>query len=252
MSVQPLVSIITISRNSERTIRRTIESVLAQSYPRCEYIIVDGASTDGTISIIKEYGSKIAALISEPDSGISDAFNKGIKISKGTYVQFINADDILPPDKIAHSMKIFDVHPDAAFVFGDIIKRSIDGREEIVSGDPTYARSIRFVMNRVNHPTMVVKKELFDRFGYFKLQWKIAMDYDWILRIHNAGMHGVYSSNIVVITESGGISDSSRFLAFKECRNISIYHGINPILAHCYYWARIIKHIILSISGIRS
>jgi glycosyltransferase involved in cell wall biosynthesis len=204
------------------------------------------------VSIAKEYGSKISALISEPDNGISDAFNKGIHLSKGSFVQLINADDIVPPEKIAHSIETFGKNPGAAFVFGDIIKRSIDGSESVVKGDPHYSRSIRLVMNRVNHPTMLVKKEIYNRYGYFDLQWKIAMDYDWILRIHNAGMVGVYSSDIVVIMESGGISDSDRIRAFKECREISLRHGRNPILAYGYYFARVCKHRILSLAGVRS
>jgi glycosyltransferase involved in cell wall biosynthesis len=252
VSTQPLVSVITISRNSGRSIRRTIESVLAQTYSNIEYIVIDGGSSDRTVSIAKEYGSRISTLISEPDNGISDAFNKGIRLSKGKFIQLINADDILPSGKIAHSIEAFEKYPDAAFVFGDIIKRSIDGSESVVKGDPHYIRSIRFVMNRVNHPTMLVKKEMYDRFGYFDLQLKIAMDYDWILRIHNAGMIGAYSSEIVVITESGGISDADRMRAFKECRDISLRHGVNPILAYSYYSARIFKHIILSLAGVRS
>lgn len=252
MNDRPLVSVVTISRNSERTIRRTIDSVLAQTYHNIEYIIIDGGSTDGTVSIVKEYGQKISTFISEQDNGISDAFNKGIRLSKGEYIQLINADDVLAPDKIMCSLETFEKYPNAAFVFGDIIKRTNNGKETRIQGDAKYARSIRYVMNRVNHPTMLVKKKLYDNFGLFDPQWKTAMDYDWILRIHNAGMIGAYSSAIVVITESGGISDTNRFVAFKECRQISVHHGMHPILAQFYYYARAIKHIILSLTGVRS
>ena len=251
MNAMPLVSVITVCLNAEKTIRRTIESVIGQSYSSIEYIIVDGGSTDATMSIIKEYGDRIAKAISEKDSGIGDAFNKGINVSTGVYLQFINADDILQPQKIEYSVRVLQENPDAAFVFGDIIKINEKGDGVRISGDPLYARSISYVMNRVNHPTMMVKRSLFAHYGLFDPQWRIAMDYDWILRIHRSGLKGVYSSDIVVQTQSGGISDAQRFRAFRECRDISIHHGKNRIFAYCYYGMRILKHLILKTVGAR-
>ncbi len=251
MNTPPLVSVITVCLNAEKTIRRTIESVIGQSYSSIEYIIVDGGSTDATSTIIKEYNDKIAKTISEKDSGIGDAFNKGIAVATGEFLQFINADDVLLPQKIEYSVRIFQENPDAAFVFGDIIKINEKGDGLRISGDPFYARSISYVMNRVNHPTMMVKRSLFTRFGVFDKQWRVAMDYDWILRIHRAGLRGVYSSDIVVQTQSGGISDAQRLRAFRECRDISIHHGKNRIFAYCYYGMRIMKHIILKTVGAR-
>jgi glycosyltransferase involved in cell wall biosynthesis len=251
MNAIPLVSVITVCLNAEKTIRRTIESVIGQSYPSIEYIIVDGGSTDATLTIVKEYGGKIAKTISGKDSGIGDAFNKGIAVATGEYVQFINADDVLHPQKIEHSVRVLKNHPDAAFAFGDIIKVSEKGGGTRIYGDPLYARSLSYVMNRVNHPTMIVQRSLFTRYGSFDPQWRIAMDYDWILRIHKAGVKGVYSSDIVVETQSGGISDAQRMSAFRECRDISIHHGKSRIFAYFYYGMRIIKHLILKIVGVR-
>lgn len=251
MNPTPLVTVITICLNSEKTIRRTIESVLRQTYPSVEYIVVDGGSSDGTLNIIKEYTPKIARLISEKDGGISDAFNKGITAASGDYIQFINADDILHPNKIERSVKALQDHPAASFIFGDIIKKDATGIGTRIPGDPHYARSISFVMNRVNHPTMLVQRSLFQDYGLFDARWKTAMDYDWILRIHKAGKRGVYSADVIVQTESGGISDAQRLLAFRECRDISIRHGKNRIFAYCYYGMRLMKHLILKTVGAR-
>lgn len=251
INTNPLVSIITICINSAKSIRQTIDSVLNQSYKNIEYIIVDGGSRDDTIAIISEYGNKIARVISESDRGISDAFNKGVRVSTGEYIQFINADDTLNTDKIKNSLKVFNVNPTAGFVFGDIWKVNKSGSVEKIPGDPYYRRSISHVMNRVNHPTMLVKRSLFEQYGYFENHWKIAMDYDWILRITNAGENGIYSSDIIVQTLAGGISDEKRLKAFKECRSISIQHGKSKSFAYTYYLLRIIKHLLLKLFGQR-
>src|SRR5687768_15692501 len=97
----PLVSIITIVFNGQKSIERAINSVLGQTYPNIEYIIIDGGSTDGTIDIIKKYQHKIAFWKSEPDNGIADAFNKGLSCAKGNIIGFVNADDWYNPDTIS-------------------------------------------------------------------------------------------------------------------------------------------------------
>ena len=96
----PKISIITITFNSEKTLEETIESVLSQNYPNLEYLIIDGGSSDGTLEIVKRYKDKIDFVISEPDRGISDAFNKGIRYATGEIVGIINSDDLLLPDAL--------------------------------------------------------------------------------------------------------------------------------------------------------
>ena len=97
MKKKPVISIVTICFNSAKTIEETIQSVLGQNYPLLDYVIIDGGSTDGTIDIVKRYESELGYFHSEPDEGISDAFNKGIRNSKGDIVCLINSDDILLP-----------------------------------------------------------------------------------------------------------------------------------------------------------
>jgi glycosyltransferase involved in cell wall biosynthesis len=222
----PLVSIITVCLNSEKTIRRTIESVIAQAYRNVEYIIIDGGSTDHTLDIIYEYQSQISYLVSEKDEGISDAFNKGIKGSKGEYIQLLNADDYMPPDKIELSINCIMQHPEAAFIFGDLIVINHDGKPVYrLHGDANYTSSITSMVPRVNHPTFFVRRKVYDKYGLFDTTWKIAMDYEWLLRIHKAGERGVYSPDILVYLLEGGIS-SDWFKTMKEARAITIQHGI--------------------------
>lgn len=248
--ILPKVSIITISYNAAHGIRNTIESVLQQTYHNIEYIIIDGGSTDGTVEIIREYDSKITKWISEPDRGISDAFNKGINFAGGEFIQFINAGDILAPDKIEKSVKLITAHPDCGFVFGDLYLSTQRGTE-IVRGNEQYSRTLSYVMDGINHPTVLVRKSLFDRYGLFDVRWKIAMDYDWHLRIHKLGIVGKYSPDIIVYIPSWGMSSVERYTAFKECRDISIQHGLNPLFAYFYYILRCLKHFLLQVLGKR-
>lgn len=246
----PKVSVITICYNAAQSIGATIESVLQQTYPNIEYIIIDGGSTDGTVAIIQQYSSNITKWVSEPDHGISDAFNKGIHFASGEFIQFINAGDLLASDKIEKSVKLITAHPNSGFVFGDLYVSTKYGTE-IVRGNERYHRKLTYVMDGINHPTVLVRKSLFDRYGVFDIRWKIAMDYDWHLRIHKLGIHGKYSPEIIVYIPSWGVSSIERYTAFKECRDISIRHGLNPLFAYCYYLLRCIKHFLLQLLGKR-
>ena len=121
MDKKPLVSIVTTCFNAEKTIERTIKSVINQNYSNIEYIIIDACSTDKTIKIIKRYENHINYFLSEKDNGISDGWNKGIKKCKGEFIQILNSDDYMPKNKIIESINCFKKHPDASYVFGDLI-----------------------------------------------------------------------------------------------------------------------------------
>jgi len=248
----PLVSIITVCLNSGKTIRRTIESVFGQSYPKIEYAIIDGSSTDETLDIVHEYQDRLAVVVSEPDRGISDAFNKGIRLTKGDLVQFLNADDYLGNSTVENSVYVLRENSRAAFVFSDIVKLGTTTRKpDPFLGDPGYARSISYVMPRLNHPTILARRNLFDRYGGFDLRWQIAMDYDWLLRLHENGERGVYSPKSVDFMEGGGLSDAQAFEAFKEVRDISIAHGLSRTIAFPYYVARCAKQALFTALGLR-
>ena len=248
----PLVSIITACLNSESTIQKTIESVLAQTYQNIEYIIIDGGSKDRTVNIISKYRNRICHFISEPDRGVSDAFNKGILLSHGEYIQILNADDYLPQNAIELAMVMLQQHPDMGFVFGDIIRIDPEsGKEKRILGDHNYQKRIHFTMPRINHPTNFVKKSLYDVYGLYSLRWKLAMDYDWLLRVHKNGVRGYYSGEIVTYMTGNGRSDRNALKAFKEVRNISVCHGFNLLLAYSYFVLRCFKHVLLKSIGLR-
>ena len=237
----PLVSVITICYNAEESIAKTIESVIGQTYPSIEYIIIDGKSTDGTLNVIKQYEKHIDIFISERDDGIADAFNKGIKLSNGKYIQLLNADDWLPSNKIELSIEEFEESRWAGFIFGDIIKVDKEGNVLFtVKGDRNYHRSVRFVCPRFSHPSMMVKKKIYEKYGLFDTSWTIGMDYEWFLRIYRKGVRGKYADSIFTYMRDDGISSNWK-KTLKEDYMISKYHGLPGMIAGIVYLFRFLK-----------
>jgi glycosyltransferase involved in cell wall biosynthesis len=238
---QPLVSIITVVKNGERFLEETIRSVLDQTYDNIEHIIIDGGSTDGTLEIIKKYGDRIAFWLSEQDQGIADAFNKGMLLSSGDIIGLVNCDDWLSPDQIAEGVKGLR-NSSADFVFGDLLHHDSEGSIFYkIYGDPDYGRRIRSRMPELCHPTVLTWKKTYDRVGLFDVKFRYAMDYEWLLRLHNAGGTGLYVKSMVGHMRVGGVSDYSYRKALREVREISVRYGKPPLLANCLYVARIMK-----------
>ena len=183
VSDHPLISIVTIVRNGLPFVRETIASVLSQDYPRLEYWIIDGGSTDGTVDAIKQSQQKLAGWVSEPDRGISDAFNKGLARTRGDYVMFLNADDALASSRAV--TMLVDAAGNAGWpdvIYGDcnLIDRSSGAVLYRTSIDYDAERFLNFGM--LPHPSMLVHRRYFDRFGPFDLSFRSAMDYELLLR----------------------------------------------------------------------
>jgi glycosyltransferase involved in cell wall biosynthesis len=240
-AARPLVSIVTVALNRAATIERTIESVLGQSYRPIEYIVIDGGSGDGTVDVLHRYGERIDHWQSEPDHGISDAFNKGLARAKGALIGLINADDWLAPDQIATGVAALE-HSGADFVFGDLVYHDDAGRSLFrIKGDPDYARAIERGMPDVNHPTLLAKREVYDRVGGFDPALRYAMDYDWLQRAHRAGCWGAYEPALVGHMTLAGASDRRFGRAFAEVREIAIRHGQPRLAAWALYGYRLVK-----------
>ena len=237
----PRVSIVTVVRNGAATIERAIRSVLGQTCPAIEYIIVDGASTDGTQEIIRRYEGRLARWISEPDRGISDAFNKGVALANGACIGLLNADDWMEPDQVEIAVGALEASG-ADFVFGDLIFHDAAGCPvHRITGDPHYARHIRSRMPEVNHPTLLARRSMYERVGPFHLTYKAAMDYDWLLRAHLAGCRGHHEPRILGHMTLAGVSDRSYVRALREVRDIAIRHGQPPAQARALFAYRMLK-----------
>jgi GT2 family glycosyltransferase len=238
--VAPVVSIVTVTLNSAATLERTIRSVYAQTLPAIEHIIVDGGSTDGTLDLIHRLVRPGDYWISEPDRGISDAFNKGVAMARGRFVQILNADDWLSEDQIERAIAALDASG-ADFAFGDLI--FYDGDRPIFTyvGDANYSRTIHRRMPSVGHATMLASRACYERIGLFDPAYRRAMDYDWLLRLHSAGGQGVYCRSVVGHMTHEGVSNRQFHETIDEVRRIAIAHGRNPLIAAAEARARRFK-----------
>ncbi|MGH6945418.1 MAG: glycosyltransferase family 2 protein, partial [Geminicoccaceae bacterium] len=206
------------------TLERALLSVLGQSHRNIEYIIIDGGSTDGTLELIRRYEDRIARWTSEPDRGISDAFNKGVAATRGDLIGLLNADDWMEPDQVERALAALE-RTGADFVFGDLVYHAPDGRAlHRIRGDPGYAKKIARGMPDVNHPSMLVRREVYQRVGGFDPALRFAMDYDWLLRAHRVGARGVYEPAVVGHMSLAGTSDRDYVRALAEVRDIAMRH----------------------------
>ena len=206
------ISVITVAYNSAATIAETLRSVATQTHPDIEHIVIDGASTDDTLTVVKTHGKHVQVLVSEPDRGIYDAMNKGLALASGEYVGFLNADDMLAgPDVVATIARAAGA-ANTSVVFGDLLYVNKDRPSELVR----YWRSGAFAPSRLRfgwmppHPTLYVRTALVKALGPFDLRLRIAADYDLILRYFNhPGVGVAYLPQVLVKMRTGGASNHS-------------------------------------------
>lgn len=236
-----VVSVITVTLNSAATLARTMESVFAQSYPKIEYIVVDGGSTDGTLGIIRECEDRIDLWVSEPDLGISDAFNKGIALASGEFIALVNSDDWLDRQHMSRSIECLR-GSGADFTFGNLMLHNPDGtRKYVIIGDDRYERYVRHSMPAINHPSVVCRRTIYERYGLYDKGFRIAMDYEWLIRAHTRGVQGVYVADVTSHMGATGISQRRIHDSLKEVRRASIRYGYPSSCAYARYGVRILK-----------
>lgn len=207
-----LISIITVSYNSSKTISNTIESVLAQSYQKIEYIVIDGASTDGTVEIVKSYSIRISKFISEPDKGIYDAINKGIRLATGDIIGILNSDDFFYDDNVIQKIADAFADPDLDAVYGDVLfvdKNNLSKITRYYSSENFKPGKFRFGFMPA-HPSFFCRRELFEKFGYYKEDYKIGADFDLLLRFVLINkIRCQYLDIVTTVMRSGGASNRS-------------------------------------------
>jgi glycosyltransferase involved in cell wall biosynthesis len=243
------VSVITVSFNCAGTISDTIESVLSQSYPYIEHIIIDGGSTDGTTEIVKSFGNRIAKFISDPDEGIYDALNKGIKIATGDIVGILHSDDFFCNENIIRDVAAAFTDNETDAVFGDIQFVDQQDTAKVVR----YYSSKNFRLSKFRfgympaHPSFYVRRSLFEKLGYYKTDYKIAADYELTLRFLLINrIRYVYLNHPFVSMRTGGVSNKSfasnitlnREIA-KACKENGVY--TNYLLIYLKYFTKIFE-----------
>ena len=212
MHSNPKISIITVSFNSQSTIKHTIQSVASQDYQNKEYILIDGASTDWTLDIISFLKDKINYFVSEKDNGIYDAMNKGIKVATGEIIGILNSDDFYSNNEVLSKVaKIFE-ETDCDCLYGDLVYVDKGDARNIVR----YWKSGKFSKKKLRmgwmlpHPTFFVKKEIYEKYGLYNIKLKTAADYEMILRLlHNDSIKVEYLPEILIKMRIGGESNSS-------------------------------------------
>lgn len=214
------ISIITVCLNRVSTIEKAIQSVINQNYSETEYIIIDGGSVDGTVDIIKRYEPHFAYWVSESDEGIYDAMNKGVAKATGDIVAFLNSDDWYEDNAFIRVTDYFEhYHP---MILSGKMNTLQKGRwkKNVLEFD-TKDENIRIGMN-CRHPATFAKKELFDRFGGFDTQYKIAADYDWMLRMYDEGIRILKVDDVFTNFSSKGISSTNLEVTIRESKKIAL------------------------------
>jgi glycosyltransferase involved in cell wall biosynthesis len=230
------LSIITITYNSAATLPVTIDSVLIQQGVDLEYIIVDGASTDGTVEVIKRAAAQDDRIrwISEPDKGIADAFNKGLKMATGDWIGIINSDDAYAPGALETVAATILLNPDADVIHGDLLRINEQGKPLFLFKPADLSKAIWHKMP-ISHPTTFVARTAYARVGEFNNRLKVAMDYDLILRLHLAGASFCYVDRVLAQMRSGGVSDTDLWSGLRELRAVSITHGYGRLRANGWF-----------------
>ena len=205
----PKISIITVSYNAERTIERCIQSVISQNYKDIGYIIIDGGSTDGTVSIIEKYKKHIQFLVSEPDRGIYDAMNKGIAVAQGDVIGILNADDFFADDHVLSDIATAFTNHNTDIVYGDLDYIKLDGSVSRKWRTGQYKKGMFNHGWMPPHPAFYCKRELFNKFGNYSLDFGTAADYELMLRfIHLNHLSVYYVQRVLVKMSIGGVSNS--------------------------------------------
>jgi glycosyltransferase involved in cell wall biosynthesis len=221
------VTVITAVFNARDCVTDCIESVLRQDYPNIEFIIVDAASTDGTIDIIRRYEGEIDIWLSETDNGIFDAWNKGLNLAKGDWIAFLGADDAYTPGAIRRYTEAARQHPDAEFICSRAQLVHPAGYSPIFGAAWKWPTCARF-MTSIHVGTMH-KRSLFERYGVFDTSYRSAGDYEFLLRA-GSKLEAAFIPDVTVRMRSGGASDSASGL--YEARQAKIRRGVrSPGLA---------------------
>ncbi|RYU86910.1 glycosyltransferase [Mucilaginibacter terrigena] len=243
--MKPVLSVITIVYNNSRDIERTLLSVLNQTYGAIEYIVVDGASNDGTLEIIKRYENRIAKLISEKDKGIYDAMNKGLALATGDYVIFMNSgDEFYANDTVA---KVFATAPDADIYYGETEmvndeRESLGRRRHKAPAKFTW-RSFKYGMS-VSHQAIYIKRSLVEPYDP---KYQLSADIDWIIRAAKKAKKIVKVDGYVAKYLVGGMSKAKHKQSLLERFDIMKRHyGLVPTLFNHaviafnlgWYWLR--------------
>jgi len=230
------ISIITVVRNSVRTIEQTMLSILSQTYRNVEHIVVDGGSTDGTLKILDRYRDQISEIFSGPDLGIYDAMNKGLRLASGDVVGFLNADDVYAHEGVLK--QVVDVMADARVdaCYADLVYVDKDDPNKVVRywKSQPYEDGLFLKGWMPAHPTFFVRRDVYREQGGFDLSYRRQADFELAMRLFlKGGIRTVYIPQVLVLMRSGGASSSlihilqGNIEAYRACKEYGL--GVTPL-----------------------
>jgi len=247
--LKPVVSIITVCYNSEATIESTIQSVLSQDYPAIEYVVVDGKSKDKTLEITSKYASRIAKQISEADKGIYDAMTKGVGLVTGDIVGILNSDDVFASNSIISEVAdVFINDPSIDAVYGNIVYFKTEAPDKPVRTWITKPYYDKFFDDGevAPHPSLFVKKSVYDTIGAYYPDFKISSDYEFMFRAFKVHHYKPYHLNKFVVNMRVGGESTKSFknvlIGNKEVRIAWEMNGKRPNLR--FWLLRITKKVL--------
>lgn len=241
------LSIITITYNAEKAVKKTIQSILQQTNPIYEYIFVDGGSKDGTNKVIDSYEKELnnkgirVIHISEKDNGISDAFNKGIKLATGDLIGIINADDELLPESSAYLSKHFYEHSDSDIIYGNCEWVDEDHKMRLIK-KPCHNLGRLYYDLVLLHPATFVTKNAYEKYGQFNLEYKLCMDKELLCRMYVAGAKFSYLDKELSIMRAGGVSDLNAMKTIAEGIRLSNHYKRPKYITYPNALRKVLKH----------
>jgi len=224
--IAPLFSVITVVLNAREQIEETILSVVGQSFRDFEYIVVDGGSSDGTLDIIRKHGDGVDRWVTEPDSGIYDAFNKGISLARGAYVGLLNAGDRFVPGALQAVASVYACGgAKGTVVCGGLqIVEPLDGTVRTVIRDRTILGS-RFRFMFLNHPSTFVPRTVYERVGLYDSTYRISGDFEFAHRLLRHGIEVTFIPEVITVMRAGGVSSRLSFVVLREFFRVVCKYG---------------------------
>jgi glycosyltransferase involved in cell wall biosynthesis len=247
--MKPKISVITISYNSGKHIEQCILSIINQTYENLEYVIIDGGSSDSTNIIIEKYKDKIDYFISEPDKGISDAFNKGIRAATGDVIVYINSDDQLCDNALEIFSQYYD--PTIDVYCGNVVLWNSGTNYKALGKAVMKYPHIPFNY-RLWHQAIYVTKVAYEKYGFYNVNFRYVMDLDLVMRMYQKKAIFKEVPEILAVFQLGGVSQSSTATLWKERRQVILDNGgtkLDVFVWILYMRVRVLIKSLISVLG---
>jgi glycosyltransferase len=229
------VSIITVTKNSAKTLERTLLSIKNQTYKNIEYIIVDGQSDDGTLEIINKYNGLYDKLIVEKDECLYDGLNKGIKIATGDFIGILHSDDVFYDEYVIENIFKNDDVINYDCIYGNLEYYDQFGKlKRTWKSNPYEVNTVQYGW-MPPHPTLYIKKSIYKKYGLYNVNYKLQSDYDYILRMFSGGVKSKYYDLYMIKMMTGGLSGKHMIKGNIESIIILIRNGYMPSLKYFFY-----------------